>query len=84
MEQTCSQNQVHKIRKNKAREHGFLDLTNYIEDEMTLFSEPLFSIEAVGQYEDKPLKPQIKENTELCYQGGIMKREKRNLKVPNM
>ena len=51
---------------------------------MTLVSEPLFSREAVGQYEDKPLKPHIKDNTELCYQGDIMKREKRNLKVPNM
>ena len=48
---------VPKIRKNQAREHGLLDLTNSIEDEMTLVNDPLFSREAVRQYQDKPLKP---------------------------
>ena len=47
----------HKIRRNQAREPGLLDFTNFIEDKMTLVSDPLFSREAVGQYEDKPLKP---------------------------
>ena len=48
---------VHKIRKNQTREPGLLDLTNFIEDKMNLVNDPLFSREAVGQYEDKPLKP---------------------------
>ena len=48
---------VHKIRKNEAREPGLLDLTNFIQDEMTVVYDPLFFREAVRQYEDKPLKP---------------------------
>ena len=47
----------HKIRRNQAREPGLLDFTNFIEEERTWVSDPLFSREAVGQYEDKPLKP---------------------------
>ena len=31
-------------------------MTNFIEDEMNLVNEPLFSREAIRQYEDKPLK----------------------------
>ena len=48
---------VHKIRKIQTREPGLPDLTNFIEDEMNLVNDPLFSREAVRQYEDKPLKP---------------------------
>ena len=48
---------VHKIRKNHTREPGLLDLTDFIEDEINLVNDPLFSREAVGQYEDNPLKP---------------------------
>ena len=48
---------VHKIRKNQTRQPGLLDLTNFTKDEMALVIDPLYSREAVGQYEDKPLKP---------------------------
>ena len=48
---------VHKIRKTSTREPGLPDLTNFIEDEMNIVNDPLFSREAVWQYEDKPLKP---------------------------
>ena len=48
---------IHKIRKNETREPGFLDLTNFTKDEMVLVIDPLYSREAVGQYEDKPVKP---------------------------
>ena len=66
-----------------------LDLTNFIENEMTLVNDQLFSKGAVGQYEDKPLKPHkpkkiqsyaIKETRKET----IRKQEKRNLEVPNM
>ena len=48
-------------------------MTIFIDDEMTLVNDPLFSREAVEQYEDKPLKPHkpkkiqnyaVKENQE--------------------
>ena len=38
------------------REPRLIDLTNFIEDEMALVNNPLFSREAVDQYEEKPLK----------------------------
>ena len=75
---------IHKIRKNQAKETGLLDLTNFIEGEMTLVNDLLFSREAAGQYKDKPETSQTKENTELCYQGDIRKQEKRNFEVPNI
>ena len=40
------------------REPGLTDLTNFIEDEMVLVDDLLFSRETVGQYEEKPLKQQ--------------------------
>ena len=49
---------VQKIRKVQMRELGLIDLTNFTEDEMVLVNDPLFSREAVGQYEEKPLKQQ--------------------------
>ena len=47
---------VQKIRKVQMREPGLIDLKNFIEDEMVLVNDPLFSTEAVGQYEEKSLK----------------------------
>ena len=44
-----------KIRKVQMREPGLIDLTNFIEDKMVLVNDSLFSREAVGQYEEKPL-----------------------------
>ena len=38
------------------REPRLIDLTNFIEDEMALVNNPLFSREAVDQHEEKPLK----------------------------
>ena len=49
---------VQKIRKVQMREPGLIDLTNFIEDEMVLVNDPLFSREVVGQYEEKSLKQQ--------------------------
>ena len=42
------------------REPGLTDLTNFIEDEMVLVNDPLFSREAVGQYEEKSLSRSTK------------------------
>ena len=49
---------MQKIRKAQMREPGLTDLTNFIEDEMVLVDDLLFSRETVGQYEEKPLKQQ--------------------------
>ena len=49
---------VKKIRKTQTREPGLIVLTNFIEDEMVLVNDPLFSREAVVQYELKSLKQQ--------------------------
>ena len=40
---------VHKIKKTQTREPGLPDLTNFIEGQMNLVNDPLFSREAVGQ-----------------------------------
>ena len=40
-----------RIRRTETREPELLDLTNFIEDEMILVSNPLFSRETVGQYD---------------------------------
>ena len=47
-----------RIRKTETREPGLLNLTNFIEDEMILVNDPLFSREAVGQYDQKTPRPQ--------------------------
>ena len=47
---------LQKIRKVQMREPVLINLTNFIEDEMVLVNDTLFSREAVGQYEEKPLK----------------------------
>ena len=49
---------MQKIRKVQMTESGLTDLTNFIEDEMGLVKDPIFSREAVGQSEEKPLKQQ--------------------------
>ena len=48
---------VQKIRKTQMREPGFIDLTSFIENNMNLVNDPLFSKETVGQYNEKPIKP---------------------------
>ena len=76
--QDRSNRHAHKIRKNQAREPGLLDLTNLIEDKMNLVNDPLFSREAVGQYEDKPLKPHKSKKIQsyaIKETSGIEKRE---------
>ena len=40
-----------RITKTETREPGLLNLTNFIEDEMILVNDPLFSREAAGQYD---------------------------------
>ena len=57
---------VDKTRKNQTREPGLLDLTNFIEDEMNLVNDPLFSREAVRQYEDKPFKSHKPKKIQSC------------------
>ena len=47
-----------RIRRTETREPGLLDLTNLIEDEMILVNDPLFSRQVVGQYDEKPPRPQ--------------------------
>ena len=63
---------VQKIRKTEMREPGLIDLTNFIEDEMVLVNDPLFSREAVGQYEEKPLKQQSR-STKHKFQTHVIK-----------
>ena len=54
------------------RELGLIDLTNFTEDEMVLVNDPLFSREAVGQYEEKPLKQQSR-STKHKFQTHVIK-----------
>ena len=63
-----------KIRKVQMREPGLIDLTNFIEDEMVLVNDPLFSrgFQAVGQYEEKPLKQQSR-STKHKFQTRVIK-----------
>ena len=61
---------VQKIRKVQMREPGLINLTN--EDEMNLVNDPLFSREAVGQYEEKPLKQQSR-STKHKFQTYVIK-----------
>ena len=48
------------------------DLTNLIEDEMVLVNDPLFFREAVGQYDEKPLKQQNR-STKHKFQTHVIK-----------
>ena len=43
-----------RIMRTETREPGLLDLTNFTEDEMILVNDPLFSRQAVSQYDEKP------------------------------
>ena len=47
-----------RIRRTETREFGLLDLTNFMKDEMIFVNDPLFSRQAVGQYDEQPPKPQ--------------------------
>ena len=47
-----------RIRRTETREPELLDLSNFIEDEIILVNYPLFSREAVGQYDEKHSRPQ--------------------------
>ena len=53
-------------------EPGLTDLTNFIQDEMVLVNNPLFSREAVGQYEEKSLKQQSR-STKHKFQTHVIK-----------
>ena len=48
---------VQKIRQTQMGDTGLIDLANFIENKITLVSDPLFSRESVGQYDWKPKKP---------------------------
>ena len=41
------------LRRRDSREPTFIDLANFVEDEITLVSDPLYSREAVSQYLEK-------------------------------
>ena len=41
------------LRRNDSREPTLIDLANFVEDEMTLVNDPLYSREAVSQYLEK-------------------------------
>ena len=49
-------NNTLKIRRMHSREPQLFDLPNFIEDEMTLASDPLYSRDVVSQYIDKSQK----------------------------
>ena len=63
---------VQKTRKIQMRAPGLTDLTNFIEDEMVLVNDPVFSREAVGQYEEKSLKQQSR-STKHKFQTHVIK-----------
>ena len=44
------------MRRKHSREPQLFDLTNFVEDEMTLASDPLYSRDAVSQYIEKNQK----------------------------
>ena len=54
------------------RQPGLIDLPNFIEGEMVLVNDSLFSREAVGQYEEKPLKQQSR-STKHNFQTHVIK-----------
>ena len=53
-----NRNALEIIKRTETRKPGLLDLTNFVEDEMILVNDPLFSKEAVRQYDEKPWRPQ--------------------------
>ena len=62
-----------RIRRTETREPELLDLTNFIEDEMILVNDPLFSGEAVGQYDENPPRPQKFQKHEKIHTYAITK-----------
>ena len=48
-----NRNALEITKRTETREPGLLDLTNFVEDEMILVNDPLFSKEAVRQYDEK-------------------------------
>ena len=55
------------------RELGLTDLTNFIADEMVIVHDLLFSREAVGQYEEKPVKQRNKTDNKTDFQTQVIK-----------
>ena len=49
-----NRNALEIVKRTETREPGLLDLTSFVEDEMILVNDPLFSKEAVCQYDEKP------------------------------
>ena len=45
---------VFKIRRHQHREHNLKDITEFVEDEIVLMNDPLFSHEAFGEFNTKP------------------------------
>ena len=62
-----------RIRRTETMEPGLLDLTNFIEDEMILVNDPLFSRQAVGQYDEKPPRPQKFQKHQKIHTSAITK-----------
>ena len=56
---------MQKIRKVQMKQPGLNDHKNLIEDEMVLVNDAHFSKEAIGQYEEKPLKNQQSTSSRL-------------------
>ena len=70
---------VQKIKKAQMREPELIDLTNFTEGDMVLVNDPLFSREAVGQHEEKPLKQQSR-STKHKFQTHVIKEAGESMK----
>ena len=55
-----------RSRRTETREPGSLGLTNFIEDDMILVNDPIFSREAVGQYDEVPEDSRISHHKGYC------------------
>ena len=64
---------VLRIRRTETREPGLLDLTNFIEEKMIHVNDPLFPREAVGQYDEKPPRPQKFQKHQKIHTYAIIK-----------
>ena len=62
-----------RIRRTEKRKPGLLDLTNFIENEIILVNNPLFSRQAVGQYNEKPPRPHKYQKHQKIYTYAITK-----------
>ena len=54
---------VLKIRKHQHREPNLKDITEFVEDETILMNEPLFSLEALGEFNTKTKRHSRQWNT---------------------